>query len=105
MIERTSREFHGDGTLTLKLTQTYDVSLETENGNLASVVNEKTISVTLAIKDYVIDKLPETCFACPCGFSTSGGCGRQVPLDSHKRSEKCKLIDIKTFLKNNNIPI
>lgn len=60
-------------------------------------------SYLFKLEDFVIDQLPESCYQCPCGFSTIPGnpCGRNVPWtaeDAMRRPSTCKLRSLDEFL-------
>lgn len=55
---------------------------------------EMTIKIQLRFEDLEVFEFPESCYSCPCGFSTSTDCGRNVPFEKEdymKRPKTCKL--------------
>ena len=63
-----------------------------------------TKSYVFKFSDFVIDKLPENCYQCLCGYHTIPGhpCGRNVPWtkeDAQHRPATCKLRSLDEFLK------
>lgn len=55
------------------------------------------------LSDFVIDRLPSSCYSCPSGFSTIPGkpCGRNVPFrpeDATSRPSTCKLRELDKYL-------
>lgn len=95
----TRKEFLGDGVVKCSLI----ISREAITDQGSKVICTKEISTIFNVRDFVIDELPKTCYDCPAGFMCSDGCGRNVPLDSTKRSENCKLITYRQFLDRNHI--
>ena len=62
-----------------------------------------TKSYLFKLEDFVIDKLPDNCYQCPCGFCTDPKhpCGRNVPWtseDAVRRPDTCKLRTLDEFL-------
>lgn len=67
-----------------------------------------TISLDFDPEEFVIDKMPDSCYSCPCGFSTipCHSCGRNVPWtieDRKHRPSTCKLITLEEYLKKHKM--
>lgn len=59
-------------------------------------MQSESINIELQLKyeDLTVFEYPKSCTSCPCGFTSCGDCGRNVPFapeDSHNRPVTCKL--------------
>ena len=76
-------------------------------------LDDSTVTLSLSFKfpvtEFIIDKIPKSCNACPVGYMSNNmkdpdkhvDCGRRIPLDSEIRSPFCKLMTLEEFIKHN----
>lgn len=68
-----------------------------------------SFSITYPYDKYMVFEFPQSCSACPIGFSNNGECGRNIPFtddDYKQRPATCKLKkasykDIKNIIEHN----
>lgn len=80
MLKTTKAEFQNNGKIRFTTTMEFDIT------------------------DFVALELPESCYACPSGYSSVKGCscGRNVPFtdeDRKHRPSTCKLMTLEEYLK------